>query len=114
QPAVNRNAEVRFQLPTAHELGNGAIQDERVKQIDVVHHEETSAMRVEAWGSFHLYLCARKEGDAPAKSALQPIMLPLVQNHREGDQYRRGNQKMQPAHSPKKNAAHHLPGLLHT
>src|SRR6267154_3578972 len=40
EPAVGGNFEMRFEFPAAHELRNGAIQNEGVKEIDVVNHEE--------------------------------------------------------------------------
>src|SRR5882724_5006052 len=40
QPAVHRNAEMGFKFPTANELRDGAIKDEGIEQVDVVHHEK--------------------------------------------------------------------------
>src|SRR5882762_1386559 len=47
EPAIGGNLEMRFKFPAAHELRNGAIENEGVKEIDVIDHEEAGAMRIE-------------------------------------------------------------------
>src|SRR4029077_9683637 len=48
EPTVRRDFEMRFELPAAHKLGNGAVEQERIEYVDVIDHEETCALRVEA------------------------------------------------------------------
>ena len=40
QPAICRDFEVRFQLPSANHLGHSTIQNKWVKQVDVIDHEK--------------------------------------------------------------------------
>ena len=88
QPAINRNFEMRFQLPAAHQLRYRAVENERIEQVDVVHHENASSLLVESGRPLRHHLCTRKEGNSPAQAALQPIMFARIQNDREPDQDR--------------------------
>src|SRR5258705_65046 len=47
EPTVGGDLEMRLEFPAAHELRNGAIKDERIKEVDVIDHEEAGAMRIE-------------------------------------------------------------------
>src|SRR5712675_1171112 len=40
EPAVGGNLEMRLEFPAAYELRNGAIENEGIKEIDVIDHEE--------------------------------------------------------------------------
>src|ERR1700680_1831071 len=41
QPSIRGNFEMRFQFPTAHELRDRSIQEKRIENVDVIHHEKT-------------------------------------------------------------------------
>src|SRR5215467_8483144 len=58
QPAVSGNLEMRLQFPPAHKLRNGAVQNEGVKQIDVVHEKETRPVGIETWCAADLDFCS--------------------------------------------------------
>src|SRR5580704_1496826 len=81
QPAIRRNLEVRFQFPPTNVLRDGAIENKRVKQIDVVHHEEAGALRIEPRRAHYFYARARNKYDPAAEAALQPVVLVRVQEN---------------------------------
>src|SRR5205823_4093018 len=66
QPAVRRNLEVRLQLPPAHKLRDGAVQDEWVEEIHVVGHEEARPLRIETRRPHYFHARARQKSDAAA------------------------------------------------
>src|SRR6267154_975245 len=47
EPAVGGDLEMGFKLPSAHDLRNRTIEHERVKDVDVVDHEEAGASWIE-------------------------------------------------------------------
>src|SRR6267154_2707881 len=49
EPAISGDLEMRFELPSANELRNGAVQNEGVEHVDVIDHEEAGALRIEVW-----------------------------------------------------------------
>src|SRR5580704_6733335 len=114
QPAVNRDAEMRFQFPAADKLRNGAIKDEGIEEIDVVDHEERRAGAVEAGGFLDDYFCAGEKSDAAAEATLEIVVLARVENDGEADEYGDNDQEVKPAHAPEKCAAQDLPETLHT
>src|SRR6516164_52015 len=114
QPAINRDLEMRFQFPAAHHLWNRAVQHERVKDIDVVDHENRSFLCVEPCRHLRDDFRAGEKCDPAAKPSLQPVMFSRIEYHGQGNQYGHDNQEMQPTHSPQKDAAQHLPSSLHT
>src|SRR6266699_2677537 len=113
QPAVRRNLEVGFQLPSAYKLRDGAVQHERIEEIDVVGHEKGRPLGIETAGAAGLDLRAGKKCDAPAETALQPIMLARIQKDAEKDQQRHNKKEMQTAEDPQDRAAYHQPGPFH-
>src|SRR5260370_3010197 len=80
EPAVNGNAEMRFQLPAANQLRNGAVQHEGIKQIDVVDHENTGALRVKSRRPVHHYFRAGKITRPSAKDPAPASLLFPVQD----------------------------------
>src|SRR5260370_10523405 len=100
EPAVNGNAEMRFQLPAANQLRNGAVQHEGIKQIDVVDHENTGALRVKSRRPVHHYFRAGKIRDPAAKSALQPVVLSRIEHDGKANQDGHESQEVQPANEP--------------
>src|SRR6267154_1786449 len=113
QPPVRRNLEVRFQLPSAHQLRDGAIQHERIEEIDMVDHEKRSARSIEAGRPPDLDPHAGKKRDAPAKGALQPIMFAGIQENAEKDEHRHNGEEMQAAEDPQNRTTNYQPGALH-
>src|SRR5216684_424390 len=113
QPAVRRNLEVRFQLPSPHKLWNRAVQHKRIEKVDVVAREETRPAGVETRGTHHFHARARQKSNPPAKRALQPIVLAHIEKNPQKHQRGRHDEKMQPAQDPKKRAADRQPGFLH-
>src|ERR1700674_3434514 len=113
QPAVRGNLEVRFQLPSADKLRDRAVEHERIEKIDVVRHEERSAVGIEAGSSADLDLRTGKKRDAAAETALQPIMLARIEEDAEKDERWHNEKEMQAADDPKNRAAEHQPCPFH-
>ncbi len=113
QPAVRRNLEVRFQLPSAHKLRDRAVKHERIEKIYVVGHEEARSLRVEPGSAADLDLRPGKKHDPAAEGALQPIMFAGIEKNPQKHQRRRSDEKMQTAEDPENRAADRKPGLLH-
>ena len=55
QPPVGWNLEVRFQLPSAHKLRNGAVEHEGIEEIDVIRHEERRPAGIKAGTAANLH-----------------------------------------------------------
>jgi hypothetical protein len=70
-------------------------------------------MRIETWGALDFDAGAGQKGDAPAKRALQPIVLARIEKDSQQHEYRRRNKKMKNAENPKNRAAKHEQGVLH-
>src|SRR5262249_12151671 len=113
QPAVSGNLEVRFQFPAAHELWNGAVEHERIKQIDVVREKEAGAVRIETLGTANLDFCSREKGDAPAQATLKPVVSARVEKNVQKDEHRYDNEKVQGTDHPEKYAAEGEPRFFH-
>ena len=113
QPAVRRNLEVRLQLPPAHKLRDGAVQDEWVEEIHVVGHEEARPLRIETRRPHYFHARARQKSDAAAEGALQPIVFAGIQKNSQEHERRRNDEKMQDTEKPKYGAADRQPGFLH-
>src|SRR6267378_3503645 len=113
QPAVRRNLEVGFQLPSADKLRDRAVEHERIEKIDVIGHEERSAVGIEAGSSADLDLRAGKKYDPAAEGALQPVMFASIQEDAEQDEQWHNKEEMQAADDPKNRAAEHQPGPFH-
>src|SRR6266702_4684786 len=113
QPAVRRNLEMGFQLPSAHKLRDRAVQHKRVEKVDVIGHEETCPQGVETAREAQLDLRAGKKRDAFAEGALQPIVFAGIEKNSQEHQRRRHDEKMQAAEYPQNRAADRKPGLLH-
>src|SRR5260370_20991983 len=109
QPAVSRNLEVRFQLPSPHKLRNGAVEHKRIEEIDVIRHEESSSVGVEAGGAADFDLRAGKKRNAPAETALQPIMFARIQENAEKKEQRNNEKEIETAYDLKNRAAGHEP-----
>ena len=105
QPAIRRNLEVRFQFPAANVLRNGAVEYERVEKIDVIHHEEAGALRIERGRANDLQARAGEKDDAAAEAALKPVVLMRVQKNAKENEQRRAHKKMHAAQEPQKRAA---------
>jgi len=114
QPAVRGDFEVRFQLPTAHELRDGAVEDEWVEQVDVVGNEKARALRVKAGGAPDTNFSAGEEHNPAAKGALEIIVLAMVEEEGQGNQNRDHDEEMEDADRPEPCAAEREPELLHT
>src|SRR5258708_5710476 len=54
QPAINWNVEMRFELPTPHELPDRAIQREGIEKIYVIADEETASLPVAPERAYYL------------------------------------------------------------
>jgi len=113
QPAVRRNLEMGFQLPSADKLRDRAVKHEGIEKIDVIGHEERSAVGIEAGSSADLDLRAGKKHDPAAEGALQPIMFASIQEDAEQDEQWHNEKEMQDADDPKNRAAEHQPGPFH-
>src|SRR5260370_20133549 len=109
QPAVSRNLEVRFQLPSPHKLRNGAVKHKRIEEIDVIRHEESSSVGVEAGGAADFDLRGGKKRNAPAETALQPIMFARIQENAEKKEQRNNEKEIETAYDLKNRAAGHEP-----
>src|SRR4029077_4409250 len=107
------NFEMRFQLPSADELRNGAVQHEGIEHIDVIRHEKRRPAGIETRRTADLQGGARKKDDAAAEGALQPIVFVHIQKNSEKDEKRCNNEKMQAAEDPKNRAAQDQPDLFH-
>ena len=103
-----------FQLPTADELRDGAVEHERIEEIDVVRHEEAGAVGVEAWSALSLHASAGKKGDAAAKPALEPVVFAHIEEDSEKNERGSNDEKMQAAENPHKRAAKDKQGPFHT
>src|SRR5258708_9566607 len=105
QPAVGRDPEVRFEFPAADILWNGAVQNERIKEIDVIDHEEAGALRIEARGAVNFNAGAGKISDAAAETPLQPVVLAGIKKDAEEHESRSHDEKVQDDENPDKPAA---------
>src|SRR5260370_27598919 len=114
QPAVRGDFEVRFQLPTAHELRDGAIEDEWVEQVDVVGNEKAGALRVKAGGAPDANFAPGEEHNPAAKGALQIIVLAMVEEEGQSNQNGDHDKEMEDADRPEPGAAEREPEFLHT
>src|SRR4029077_10540870 len=88
EPAVGGDLEMGLEFPAAHELRDGAVEDEGIEDVDVIDHEERGALRIEAGGADDLHAGTGEKGDAAAKGALQPIVLAHVQKNIEKNEKR--------------------------
>jgi len=61
---------MRFELPAAHELRDGAVQREGIEKIYVIADEETGFLRVEPGRADYFNFCTGKKYDAAAEGAL--------------------------------------------
>src|SRR6266478_4541632 len=113
QPAVCRDLEMRFQLPSAHKLRDGAVEYEGIEKIDVVDEEKARPAGVEAGATDDFHSRPRQKSDAGAQAALEPIVFARIQKNPQEHQRRRHKEKMQSAQNPKNGAAHRQPGFLH-
>src|SRR5690349_5235312 len=104
---------MRLEFPAADELRNGAVEDEWIEQVDVVDHEETGALGIEARRTDDFHARTGEKRDAAAEIALQPIVLAHVQEDIEKDEKRRGNEKVNEAESPERHATDGQIGALH-
>src|SRR5882672_9987632 len=80
---------MRFQLPAADELRNGAVEHEGIENIDVIRHKEGRSVGIEAGRAADFDSCARKKHNAAAESTLQPIVFAGIQKNPEKDEQRR-------------------------
>src|SRR5713101_1084539 len=113
QPAVRGNLEVRFQLPSADKLRDGAVEQERIEKIDVVDEEKARPAGVEPRGTDGFYSRPRQKGDASAETALQPIVFAGIQKNPQQYEHWHHQEEMQAAENPQNRAADRKPGLLH-
>ena len=113
QPSVGRYFEMGLKFPAADVLRDGAVQNEGVKEIDMIRHEKTRAAGIETRGSDHLDARAGKKCDAAAEAALEPIVLVRVQEDSQKDEQRRNNEEVQAAKNPKTRAAQRQQCALH-
>jgi hypothetical protein len=90
-----------------------AVQYEGVKQIDVIHHEEARAARIETRRTNWFHSRASEIDDAAAETALQPIVLVGIKKNSEKNEQRRNQKEMQAAQDPEKRAAYGKQSALH-
>src|ERR1700737_442068 len=113
EPAVGGDFEMGLEFPTADELRNGAVENERIEEVNVVDHEEACAVGIEAGGAANLNAGTGEKSDTAAEGALKPVVLAHVQKNVEKNENGHGNEKMQEAESPEYGAAHRQEGALH-
>lgn len=113
EPAIGGDFEVGFQFPATDVLRDGAIQHERIKEIDVIHHEEAGAVRIETGRANYLQARSREKNNAAAEAALKPVVPVGVQEDSEEDESWCDQEEVQAAQNPEKRAAKDKQAALH-
>src|ERR1700744_1280715 len=105
---------MRLEFPAANVLRNHAVQEKRIEQIDVIHHEEARPLGIEIGSEDAADFCAGEKNNPPGEGALQPVVLFRIEKYRQENERRSGYKEVQIRQRPQKEAAHFQPRALHT
>jgi hypothetical protein len=94
-------------------LWDGAIEQERIKQIDVIDHEKTGALRIETRRTYNFYPRTGKKYDPAAEATLKPVVFVRIQENSQKNEKRRDHEKMYAAQKPEKRTAQRQQSSLH-
>ncbi len=104
-PPICRDLEMRVQLQSANELGDGGINYESIEKVDVVADKNTGFCGVEARGKFSFETETGKPQDVAEKKALGPIVPAGIEENPQNNQGSANCKEMQRANQPKQDAS---------